>query len=85
MIITYHTAYSTYEVDSDRKMVRRLRGANEPTLRQGEDGVWKAYETLLVESTGLVIIWGRNDDGSMSTTITSTVFDVEYAADDADA
>lgn len=55
-MIRYQTQFSTYEVDEERKLIRRLDGVNDPTPRQGPDGEWKQYYRL----TETVHLW---DDG----------------------
>jgi hypothetical protein len=37
-----------YEVDWVSKKVRRLSGTADPTLRQGKDGEWKAFDHMRV-------------------------------------
>lgn len=43
----FHTENSTYEVDYNLRMIRRLRGDNEATGRFERDGVWHPF--LVIE------------------------------------
>jgi hypothetical protein len=72
VITRYHTVFSIYEVDWDQKQIRRLEGERQPTLRQGEDGVWKTFESCSVEDYGLDITWSV-EDGVRRATITSVI------------
>lgn len=53
---------SVYEVNTDSKQIRRLKGAEDPTPRQGPDGQWRAYKDLIPNpvkvGSGVVIMWG---------------------------
>lgn len=53
---------STYEVDTERKRVRRLNGKTPGTARIGTDGQWKTYEEIGEPRIGLPvgIIWGAD-------------------------
>lgn len=69
---------SIYEVDMVNKRIRRLHGVNNPTDRQGEDGIWKQFEeiTAIEPNKSVVIVWSRNLTGDvpvMKTTVTSAV------------
>lgn len=70
---------SWYEVDEERKLIRRLSGPGNPTVRVGEDGVWKAYEQLTVSMSGLVIVWSITPEGVYQTTITSALVEESKA------
>jgi len=51
---------SVYELDLNNKRIRRLNGNKAPTERQGADGEWKTYASLLNEpqvDKSLVIVW----------------------------
>ncbi len=50
---------SVYEIDRERKLIRRLSGSHAPTERQGADGEWKKYADMEGLSLGdrLLIIW----------------------------
>ena len=70
---TVNTENSSYVIDEDNKLIRRYWGINPPTLRQGPDDTWKAYEDILLTQGGLLIVWGVNPDGSAKCTLTSNV------------
>lgn len=55
-IETFRTLNSTYEVDRENKLIRRLAGINPPTSNQGEDGNWQPYQRLWMQPTGCVLI-----------------------------
>lgn len=61
---------SIYEVDTEKKLVRRIEGTKPPTERQGEDGVWKSYERLYIYENGLLFTW-KTKDGVAKSTLTS--------------
>jgi hypothetical protein len=75
---------STYEVNETDKQVRRLNGENDPTPRQGKDGEWKPYDTILsgIEiGRSVMIVWTSDIqpppvEGSLPTTITSPVIKI---------
>ena len=50
---------SRYEVDQNKKRIRRLLGSMSPTNRQGKDGEWKQFFSIspIVEGKSVVIIW----------------------------
>ena len=81
MITRYHTVFSIYEVDWVRMMVRRLEGENSPTMRQGEDGVWKPFASCLVTEYGLDITWSITPELVMQKTITSEIIWQEEVVD----
>lgn len=69
---------SLYEVDFDKKMIRRLAGLFPAQPRQGEDGVWKAYLDIEgpIVGQGCLIMWPlteRSDPWSQPATFTSDV------------
>ncbi len=37
---------STYEINHETKQIRRLKGKEDPTPRQGQDGVWKDFSEV---------------------------------------
>lgn len=37
---------SLYEVCLQNKQIRRISGETSPTVRQGQDGDWKIYESI---------------------------------------
>ena len=57
---------STYEVDPDKMMIRRLSGVKEPSDRQGPDGVFKRYGFISEIEIGksVVILWENEDADS---------------------
>lgn len=77
---------SRYEVDYDKKMIRRLAGTADPTARQGKDGEWKEYADIsdIEVGKGVAILWGNDvsllpgsPEGAMKTTFTSNVSALE--------
>jgi hypothetical protein len=58
-MIFYTESQSAYEVDLQNKRVRRLRGAADPTPRQGKDGEWKEYTDIspIVVGLSVAIFW----------------------------
>lgn len=72
------TENSVYEINTAECKVRRLVGVNDPTPRQGEDGVWKWYEDLMPSTPELgyplCIVWSVDDMARC--TITSVVREV---------
>lgn len=80
---------SQYEVNTDKKELRRLTGVKDPTTRLGSDGVWKRYISLFPNegpTVGhqLMIVWdhntpaldSENQDIATKTTITSKIMEV---------
>ncbi len=51
---------SVYEVDEADKNVRRLNGIKDPTPRLGQDGDWRAYDSIHGPEIdkSMVIVWG---------------------------
>lgn len=70
---------SVYEIDIEKKQIRRLSGQADPTPRQGKDGEWKEYAVLLgrVEVGAPIIITWEIEDQIFRTTITSKVVSVQ--------
>lgn len=64
------TEFSTYEIDTVNKRVRRLRGALNPTERQGPDGVWKNYVGLDVVAGRYLIQWDDEGKGTITSRVT---------------
>lgn len=52
-----HTTFSTYEVDTENKRVRRIVGQNPPTNAIAEDGVWRDYISVNYLYNSLFIQW----------------------------
>lgn len=64
------TEFSTYEVDTVNKRIRRLKGVNQPTERQGEDMVWKTYARMNKQLTGSYLIeWEGITQGPMGSLV----------------
>jgi hypothetical protein len=72
----FHTRNSSYEVDLERKRIRRLSGHNRPTPRQGQDGVWKDFQRIseLSVGAGVLIVW--SEEGTIPSTFTSPIVKV---------
>jgi len=70
---TVSTVNSIYEIDEGASLIRRIVGAAPPTSRQGTDGEWKAYASIIHYNGGLLIVWGLNPDGSSKCTWTSDI------------
>jgi hypothetical protein len=54
---------STYEVDLEKKLIRRLRNTSNfsPTERQGEDEKFKHYDHLTIElGKSVIIVWKQD-------------------------
>lgn len=66
---TIVTQFSTYEVNEDDKLIRRIEGQHAPTPRQGDDGTWRSYFALTDYADGVLIVW--DEDGH--STLTSPV------------
>ncbi len=43
---------STYEVDLDKKQIRRISSTHPPHRRQGQDGVWSGYDWITEVKVG---------------------------------
>lgn len=72
----FHTRNSTYEVDLDKKQIRRLRGQDDPTPRQGLDGVWKEFQRItgIEVGTRVLIVW--SEEGVIPASLTSPIVKV---------
>lgn len=57
---------SVYEVDEKRKLIRRLEGESNPTPRVGNDGMWKAFSSLMNVNVGFraLICWDKERNSS---------------------
>jgi hypothetical protein len=55
---------SVYEINTDSKKIRRLKGTEDPTPRQGKDGEWRPYADIFPNpiqvGKGVVIAWGSD-------------------------
>lgn len=71
---------SEYEIDEDRRRIRRLGGYHEPTNNQGQDGEWQSYLKTSPVRKGeqVLIVWGWSADGSrLLRTLTSQITEIE--------
>lgn len=90
MIFRTHTN-SLYEIDFTGKRIRRLHGEKSPTVRMGQDGDWRPYESVHPDpirvGEQVMIIWTPNvplleetvvepGEVAMPTTITSSVKEI---------
>lgn len=57
---TIKTLNSTYEIDEERKLVRRTEGRSEPCNYIGEDGVWRSYTALRRLENDTILFVGEN-------------------------
>lgn len=52
---------SVYEVDLHEKKCRRLIGMSDPTPRQGKDGEWKVFQSMVpaipVKDQPVIFVW----------------------------
>lgn len=71
-ITRFYTVNSVYEVDWSGPRVRRVKGANDPTPRVGEDGVWRDAVSVGHGWGGLLIVW-EVVDGIGKSTVTSHI------------
>lgn len=55
---------SSYEVDQEKKKIRRLYGKLPSTARQGQDGEWKSFADLSELTIGrpVIIVWAYDCD-----------------------
>jgi hypothetical protein len=51
-ILQLVTLNSTYEVDQEKKLVRRVKGVNPPTNYIGRDGDWQPYDEFIFPGVG---------------------------------
>lgn len=67
---------SKYQVDLEKKQIRRLFGNAPPTDRQGADQEWKDYTDLspLKIGEGALIVW-KYIDGIAKFTLTSPIIE----------
>jgi hypothetical protein len=78
MIESFATYNSVYEIDWGNSRIRRNSGTNDPTPRQGNDGVWKSFASIsqVILGENVLIVWryvGTGDDEVAESTITSAV------------
>ena len=84
------TQNSTYEIDYERKRLRKLKGEHASDAKRVGTGGWRAFESTYPEQptagSRLLIVWPDDTprlDGSqygVTTTITSFVMSVEEEA-----
>jgi hypothetical protein len=75
----FKTENSTYEVDHESKKIRRLYGAEDPTIRQGKDAEWREFTKIspVIIGDPVFIIWEVNDTGmTLKATRTSIIKDI---------
>jgi hypothetical protein len=66
VIKRFHTiSGSVYEVDLGNSRCRRLGGKRDPLPRQGEDGQWKEYSSILGPAIGesCIFFWKAPEGG----------------------
>jgi hypothetical protein len=68
---------SVYELDADRKRLRRVTGAHAPTGNQGADMQWQTYIRMTppvpVVGRMLLIVWGTDYHGAGDFTVRRTM------------
>ena len=73
----FETLNSTYEHDPAGRRIRRLKGVNGPTPRQGADGEWKHYAMISEVQVGesVIIVWTISDDvaGATQTSLVQSI------------
>lgn len=87
MKVKFKTASdSEYELDLEKKLIRRLSGSNLATNRQGSDGDWKSYHSIsdVMVGRAVLIVWSKDvallhgsPKDSTPATITSVVVDIK--------
>lgn len=77
MITVFETLTgSRYELDTEGKRIRRVKGRHPTEPRQGADGEWRSYEGISDVRVGenVIVIWpGATSRSVVPSTITSTV------------
>lgn len=63
------TERSRYEIDTYNNRVRRVSGDDNPTPRQGEDGVWKDYVEISKAGPCLLFHWDDEGRGTMTSPV----------------
>jgi hypothetical protein len=79
MSVIVHTIFSTYEVDTESKRIRRIRGDNPPTDAVAEDGAWGEYTNINWLYNSLFIQWvdANPATGNPRATRTSDIVKIE--------
>lgn len=72
----FYTRNSAYEVDVTGKRIRRLSGKEDSTPRQGEDRIWKDFQSIsdIKKDVSVLIVW--SEEGAIPSTLTSPVVKV---------
>lgn len=67
---------SAYEIIEGENKIRRLYGIESPTPRQGYDGEWKKYFSLMLDANNiLIILWNDSGQATVTSPIVSVTFD----------
>lgn len=72
----FRTENSTYEMDTEARLIRRIIGVNPPTPRQGPDGYWRPYRAVSPLYVGYRVFITYADMAVGKGTITSPVVEV---------
>lgn len=72
MTTPFKTRNSSYEIDYEEKVIRRISGENPPTNHFSPDGDWKRYSSVVPCMGGLLVEW---PDGKG--TLTSAILDFD--------
>ena len=80
----FFTENSLYDVDLEKKQIRRLTGVRDPTPRQGRDGEWKTYVSIsnIAVKECALIVWNILEDGTKQATLTSTITGVDSTVEE---
>jgi hypothetical protein len=73
--VVFRTQNSSYEIDQEQKLVRRLAGLNPATNSQGLDGDWQPYDSIEGLDVGFRAV--IRYPGTPKVTITSRIREVE--------
>lgn len=80
MMVVKTLTGSIYEIIENEKRIRRLYGAKDPTSRQGTDGEWKEYYSIMLDPNNiLVILWNDSGQATVTSPIVSVTFDGDNA------
>lgn len=77
-------AGSVYQVDHEKKMVRRLSGTKSPTDRQGQDGEWKQFIGIAFGSNGRIFFEWEVGKGTVTSRVLKTQEEWVYFKERAD-
>lgn len=85
--VVFKTEYSTYELDEENRLFRRLHGKNPATGRQGNDGDWRQYVRILHPlevGKPFAVVWeiedGQDENVRLKMTETSPVTGIGESA-----